>query len=93
MAVAQFLDELTGPSATERIIAELEASGELPDCEQRSSRKSTSAHSSCCSRRSPLRRANGESGCSTSPSRLFGDLGHEHPLTMRYRRQLAATLY
>ena len=24
---------------------------------------------------------------------LFGDLGHEHPLTMRYRRQLAATLY
>jgi len=24
---------------------------------------------------------------------LFGDLGHEHTLTMRYRRQLAATLY
>src|SRR5206468_1952484 len=23
----------------------------------------------------------------------FGDLGHEHPVTMRYRRQLAATLY
>lgn len=24
---------------------------------------------------------------------LFGDLGHEHPVTMRYRRRLAATLY
>ena len=24
---------------------------------------------------------------------LFGDLGNEHPLTMRYRRQLAASLY
>lgn len=24
---------------------------------------------------------------------LFGQLGHEHPLTMRYRRQLAASLY
>ena len=24
---------------------------------------------------------------------LFGDLGDEHPLTMRYRRQLAASLY
>ena len=24
---------------------------------------------------------------------LFGELGHEHPLTMRYRRQLAASLY
>ena len=24
---------------------------------------------------------------------LFGELGHEHPLTMRYRRRLAASLY
>ncbi|MDQ2982533.1 MAG: tetratricopeptide repeat protein [Actinomycetota bacterium] len=24
---------------------------------------------------------------------LFADLGHEHPLTQRYRRQLASTLY
>lgn len=24
---------------------------------------------------------------------LFGELGHEHPLTMRYRRQPAASLY
>jgi thioredoxin-like negative regulator of GroEL len=25
--------------------------------------------------------------------RLFADLGHEHPLTLRYRRRLAAALY
>jgi len=30
-AVAQFLDELTGPSAAEKLVAELQASGELPD--------------------------------------------------------------
>jgi thioredoxin len=30
-AVAQFLDELTGPTAAERLVAELEESGELPD--------------------------------------------------------------
>jgi len=24
---------------------------------------------------------------------LFGDLGHEHPVTVRYRRRLAASLY
>ena len=30
-AVAQFLDELTGPTATERLLDELGASGELPE--------------------------------------------------------------
>ena len=30
-AVVQFLDELTGPSATEKVVAELQASGELPE--------------------------------------------------------------
>jgi thioredoxin len=30
-AVAQFLDELIGPSAAEKLVAELEASGELPE--------------------------------------------------------------
>ena len=30
-AVAQFLDELTGPTATEQLVAELQASGELPE--------------------------------------------------------------
>ena len=33
-AVAQFLDELTGPTATERLIAELNGSGELPEVRQ-----------------------------------------------------------
>jgi thioredoxin len=30
-AVSKFLDELAGPTATERLIAELQATGELPD--------------------------------------------------------------
>ena len=33
-AVAQFLDELTGPTATEKLIAELHGSGELPEVRQ-----------------------------------------------------------
>jgi thioredoxin len=48
-AVAQFLDELTGPTASERLL--------------------------------------------NLTVGLFGELGHEHPLTMRYRRRLAASLY
>ena len=31
--------------------------------------------------------------CVTLTVGLFGELGHEHPLTMRYRRRLAASLY
>ena len=93
-AVAQFLDELTGPTATERLVAELQrirraARGRR----RRSSRTSTNAHSSCCSRRSAPPRASERERLITLTVGLFGELGHEHPLTMRYRRQLAASLY
>ena len=51
-AVAQFLDELTGPSATERLINELSASGELPDVVDALEHGETNARSNCCWRRS-----------------------------------------
>jgi thioredoxin len=92
-AVAQFLDELTGPSATERIVAELESSGELPEAlaalEQGDHERA-------------LEILLAEIGAAEDGRRerllgltvgLFHDLGHEHPLTVRYRRRLAATLY
>ncbi|MGH3084308.1 MAG: thioredoxin [Gaiellaceae bacterium] len=92
-AVAQFLDELTGPSAAERLVAELEASGELPEVvealeqgEHERALELLLAAISGADGESQQRLINLTVG-------LFGDLGHEHPLTMRYRRQLAATLY
>jgi putative thioredoxin len=92
-AVAQFLDELTGPSGTDRAIEELKASGELPDVVgalERSDHERAlellldeiaSAHGE---RRDRLVRLTVS---------LFSGLSDEHPLTMRYRRRLAALLF
>jgi thioredoxin len=91
-AVAQFLDELTGPTAAEKLVAELQASGELPDVvealEQDEQERALELLLEA------IGRAEGESRerLINLTVGLFGDLGHEHPLTMRYRRQLAATL-
>jgi thioredoxin len=92
-AVAQFLDELTGPSATERLLAELGASGELPEVaaalEQEDRERALELLLEAIAAASGERRE-WLLGLTVS---LFGELGHEHPLTMRYRRQLAASLY
>jgi thioredoxin len=92
-AVAQFVDELTGPSVTDRLIAELQAAGELPEVvtalEQDEHERAFELLLE------EINRAEGERreqllGLTVG---LFGDLGPEHPVTMRYRRRLAATLY
>ena len=92
-AVGGFLDELTGPMGRERLAAELSATGELPavraaleeDDEERA-----------------LQLLLEEIAGATDGRRdrlveltvgLFADLGDEHPLTMRYRRRLAALLF
>jgi putative thioredoxin len=92
-AVAQFLDELTGPSAAESLVAELRASGELPEVvaalEQGDDERALElllaeiAATEDGRRERLVRLTIG----------LFADLGPEHPLTHRYRRQLAAQLY
>ena len=92
-AVAQFLDELTGPSATERLINELSASGELPEVvdalEHGENERALQLLLEA------INATNGEEReqLIMLTVGLFGDLGDEHPLTMRYRRQLAASLY
>ncbi len=92
-AVAQFLDELTGPSATERLIAELEESGELPEVvtalEQDEPERALELLIEEISTAAGERRE----GLLALTVGLFGDLGHEHPVTVRYRRRLAARLY
>jgi putative thioredoxin len=92
-AVARFLDQLTGPTALEQVVAELTASGELPEVvealEQDEHERAFELLLEA------IGAAEGESRerLITLTVGLFGDLGHEHPLTMRYRRQLAASLY
>lgn len=92
-AVAQFLDELTGPSATERLISELSASGELPDVVEALAHGENERALQLLLE--AINATNGEEReqLIMLTVGLFGDLGDEHPLTMRYRRQLAASLY
>ncbi len=92
-AVAQFLDQLTSPSGAERLIAELQASGELPEVV-------TALEQDEHERALELLLEAISAGEGKSRERLidltvglFGDLGHEHPLTMHYRRRLAASIY
>jgi putative thioredoxin len=91
--VAEFLDGLTGPSAADQVVAELRASGDLPEV-------ATAVESGDHERALALLME--EIGAAPAETRdrlrvlavlLFGHLGPEHPATMRYRRQLAATLY
>jgi thioredoxin len=91
-AVAQFLDELTGPTATERLLDELGASGELPEVvaalEQDDHERALELLLDAISAADADQRER----LLALTIDLFGELGHEHPLTMRYRRQLAASL-
>ena len=92
-AVAEFLDRVTGPSARERLVRELQETGELPEVvaaletgdDERALELLVEA----------VVAAEGEErerllGLTVG---LFRELGDEHPLTMRYRRRLAASLY
>ena len=91
-AVAQFLDELTGPTATERLLDELGGSGELPEVvaalEQDDHDRALELLLDAISAADTDQRER----LLAFTIDLFGELGHEHPLTMRYRRQLAASL-
>ncbi len=92
-AVAEFLDRVTGPTARERLVAELQEAGELPDVvtalvaedDERALELLLEAilGAEGDARERLLRLTVG----------LFRELGDEHPLTMRYRRRLAASLY
>jgi thioredoxin len=91
--VAAFLDELTGPSATERLVAELSASGELPEVvEALEQGDHERAFELLLEAILAAHGAERERLVSQTVG-LFGELGHEHPVTVRYRRRLAASLY
>ena len=91
---ASFLDEVLAPSPGERLLAELRASGERPellaaleadDHEQALELLLAEVREADDpERRDELRRL---------MVALFDELGPEHPLSTRFRRQLAAALY
>lgn len=91
-AVAQFLDELIGPTAAERLLDELGASGDLPEVvvalEHNDHKRALELLLEAIDAADAERRER----LLTLTIGLFGELGPEHPLTMRYRRQLAASL-
>jgi putative thioredoxin len=92
-AVARFLDQLTGPSATEQVLGELKSSGEALE---------VTAALEAGDHERALELLLEEIRIGDDPARqrlgrymvaLFGDLGLEHPLSLQYRRQLASALY
>jgi thioredoxin len=91
--VSAFLDALLGPSAGERLLDELRESGEQPEV---LAALQAGDHERALSLL--LEQARSSDGADRDRIRelmvaLFEELGHEHPLTMRFRRQLATTLY
>ncbi|MGZ6581160.1 MAG: thioredoxin [Gaiellaceae bacterium] len=92
-AVAQFLDELTGPTATEKLVAEFQPSGELLEVVEALEQDEPEQALELLLEAISAAEGKSRERLITLTVGLFGELGHEHPLTMRYRRQLAATLY
>jgi putative thioredoxin len=91
--VADFLDALFGPTAGERLLEELRESGEQPevlaaleagDHERAFELLLTQAQEADPEARDRVREL---------MVALFEELGQEHELSTRYRRQLATTLY
>jgi putative thioredoxin len=92
-AVEAFLDRLTGPPASQRLLEELAESGEFPeilgplaesDHERALEWLLGELETADPERRERIREIMVE---------LFGELGPEDPVATRYRRRLAATLY
>lgn len=91
--VGDFLDALLGPTADERLLAELRESGELPEVV---SALEAGDHERALELLLVEARA-GDAGVRDRVRELmvalFQELGQEHPLSVHYRRQLATTLY
>jgi len=92
-AVASFLEQLTGPTAGERLAAELAESGELPEVLAALEQGEQERAFELLLEAIGASEGDERERLITLTVGLFGELGHEHPLTMRYRRRLAASIY
>jgi thioredoxin len=92
-AVASFLDGLTGPSAGERLLEELTASGEFPEVLGPLAEKDYERALEWLM--NEVAEADGErrERIRDVMVALFGELGPDDPLSQSYRRRLATALY
>ncbi len=92
-AVARFLDQLGGPSATEQVLEELKSSGEAPEV---AAALEAGDHEQALELLLEQVRGGDDSArqrLGRYMIALFGDLGVDNPLALQYRRQLASALY
>ena len=92
-AVASFLDGLTGPSAGERLLEELRASGEFPEILGPLAEKDHERALEWLM--SEVAEADGErrERIRDVMVAIFEELGTDNPLSQSYRRRLATALY
>jgi thioredoxin-like negative regulator of GroEL len=93
VAVASFLDELLAPPRIAGIVDELRASGELAEVrtalEESDPERALDHLLGAIPEASPERRER----LREIALAIFQDLGHDDPVTVAYRRRLAAALY
>jgi putative thioredoxin len=92
-AVAAFLDEVTGPSAAERLIEELRASGELPEVAEALEREDYEQAFEVLLEEVGAAEGERRDWLRTRIVGLFLALGQEHPVTIKYRKRLATILF
>jgi putative thioredoxin len=92
-SVGSFLDSLLGPSAGERLLEELRESGEQPDVLAALERGDHERALSLLLEQVRSAEPDERDRLRELMVALFEELGHDHPLTVRFRRQLATALY
>ena len=92
-AVEAFLDALTEPSQAQRLIAELRERGTRPDVVAAVEDENLERALELLLAELPDAGPDDREEIRRLMVALFEELGHEHPLTVRYRRQLASALY
>lgn len=92
-AVTAFLDGLVGPSEADALLEELRASGEAPEVVAALDSGDYEAALERLLDTLPETGPEGRDRIRRLMVALFGELGQEHPLSLRYRRRLATALY
>jgi thioredoxin len=92
-SVARFLDELTGPSPLEKVLADLRESGDFPEVLPALERGDHELALRVLIEELPHADGSRRDRIRELMVLLFSELGQEHPLSQRYRRRLAAALY
>jgi thioredoxin len=92
-AVAAFVDELLAPPRLAGLMEELRSSGELPDVVTALDADDAEGALGLVLDEIPASAAEQRDRLREVAVAIFDDLGHDDPLTVSYRRRLAAALY